>query len=260
LSESGSASKSIAARELERLRAAARKEFSPQTAPGPVAPCPTPKDEVYRKDLLEASKRTGIDPAALAALINAEAAKFRKSDPSTGALEGMWNPKSAAGTSSARGLTQFLDATWVQSAQTPGTKLNEVAKAKGLVDETGKVNPGSKAQLLALRDDPNLSIISAAEYGKQNLGYMKSNGVEIDSLSDDQKARMMYLAHHEGPQGAVDVLKGNLSNDRAQKLLSANVGSERRADLIAEHGSAAKAYTTWIHGYTNKNIDPDKFR
>ena len=49
-------------------------------------------NEVYRPSLIRAQQITDIDAAALAALINAEAAKLPN---------GQWNPNSKAGTSSA---------------------------------------------------------------------------------------------------------------------------------------------------------------
>src|SRR5690606_28973798 len=65
-------------------------------------------NEAFREASLEASRRCGLAPSALAALIDAEAAKRP---------DGSWDPKSANPRSSARGLTQFLRATWIDMAE-----------------------------------------------------------------------------------------------------------------------------------------------
>ena len=130
----------------------------------PPKPSPTPSDnedlclgpnEEFRPDLLEAERLTGIDAAALAALIDAEAAKLGN---------GQWDSNSRASTSSAAGLTQFLADTWLAHAKKKGTQLNQIGKKRGCVSDTNDIVSGREEELLALRFDPRLSIDSAAEY------------------------------------------------------------------------------------------------
>jgi LysM repeat protein len=251
-------------------------------------------NERYRDAIVLGSQRTGIDPAALAALINAEAAKVkgpalnRLTDeafyarhpelnrrPLTKAdtelikewrkiqaeMSGTWDPASAATSSSALGLTQFLKKTWLEQAETPGTYLNKVAKERGLVGEDGLVVPEKTADVLALRTDPTLSIVAAADYGRSNLDALDQRGLVAAGISDDEKAKLMYLAHHEGLAGAASILNGTLSEARATELLEANVLSASRSkDLIDEHGSAAKAYKAWLLGYIDAQIQPARYR
>lgn len=214
------------------------------------------KNEIFRAPLLQAGARTQIDPAALAALINAEAAKKR----------GVWQKNSKAPTSSAAGLTQFINSTWLQMARTRGTLLNETGKADGLVvTGTGSKDsvPASKKNaLLKKRFDPLQSITAAAEYGVQNLKILMSENLIAPSISDDQKAWFMYLAHHEGPAGAVKFLKKTITASSAKRLLNANVPNQTsRAKLISDNGgSVVKAYISFLTGYINRNIVPKRFR
>ena len=69
-------------------------------------------NEVFRDPLLKAEEITKIDAAALAALIDAEAAKVN-----SGANAGQWDPKSFNADSDAAGLTQFLQSTWLGHAR-----------------------------------------------------------------------------------------------------------------------------------------------
>jgi hypothetical protein len=110
------------------------------------------KNFKYRKILLDARDRTGIDVLAVACLIDAEASRivkrFRKQvldkqgnpviDKKTGkpktkpAIDDTeWNPKSRSPRSSATGLTQFTDETWIDMALTNGTFLNNWVNGKG---------------------------------------------------------------------------------------------------------------------------------
>lgn len=242
-------------------------KFSKHTAHNaPVMCCPPPapsaappalalgKNEAYRTQILLASKRTGLDPAAVASIIDAEAAKTP---------EGVWDSDSAAQTSSARGLTQFLKGTWLEMARKPGTLLNQRAKEQGLIGQDNKVVSGKQEELLKLRNNPELSIITGAEYAKSNLDYLHKQNLIPAGATDDEKARLAYIAHHEGPDGARKLLNNTLDEKKAEQLLKTNVGEKKAEELKAEGaetGSWAKAYKDWLMDYTEKKIVPDRFR
>ncbi|MFH4233330.1 transglycosylase, partial [Acinetobacter baumannii] len=59
-----------------------------------------PVNNKYRAYIVNAAKRHGFTPHSLAAVIEAEAAKIKKT--------GEWNTNSKANSSTAAGLTQFL--------------------------------------------------------------------------------------------------------------------------------------------------------
>lgn len=226
----------------------------PELTPPPAAEAPLDlgDNDEYKDDILAASERTGIDPAALAAMIDAEAAK----------KDGVWDKDSKATGSSAAGLTQFLKGTWNQQAVKAGTYLNEKAVEQGLVEQTDdgfKIVKGKEQELLDLRNDARTSIITGAEYGKDNLDALDRAGLVPEGASDDEKAKLMYLAHHEGASGAKALLNGTLDDDRAKTLLEANVG-ETRAEKLTENETASEAYKTWLNSYIDRKIQPDKFR
>ncbi len=207
-------------------------------------------NEAYREAILNASKRTGMEPQAIAAVIHAEAAKSKK---------GEWNPRSRATTSSARGLTQFLDGTWKDEAARSDTMLGQAAKGK------------SWGEISAMRDNPNHSIMAAAEYDSRMLKDLQDKGLVDKNLTPTEKAQAAYTAHHEGGPGASTLYKyrkGQLSGKalaayqaRTRKMLPAQVGKKEAARLInAAGGDSAKAYSDWLNGYVHKNIQPDRFR
>lgn len=207
-------------------------------------------NEVYRGFLIEAENRTEIDAAAIAALINAEAAKLPN---------GQWNKDSKAGTSSAAGLTQFLDTTWLGEAKKGQTLLNGCGREKGLVTAANAIVAGREAELLALRFDPRLSIVAAAEYGLFNLNALIKADLVDDEIGDDEKARFIYLAHHEGLGGAKAFLKGTKAYSFSD--LVTQVGqSKAQAFVNKANGDTTLAYRTWLDGYLDRNIQPSRFR
>ncbi|MEJ7806303.1 MAG: LysM peptidoglycan-binding domain-containing protein [Telluria sp.] len=121
--------------------------------------CPNPENlkllanAKYRDVIIAAGKRSEFTPQAIAAIMNAEAAtisyKFqvpvmnkKTGKPAVGKdgkpvfktipkNDGEWNTRSASPKSSARGMTQFLDASWIDMALASGTLLNDRIKKEG---------------------------------------------------------------------------------------------------------------------------------
>jgi hypothetical protein len=105
----------------------------------------------------------------------------------------------------------------------------------------------NREALLALRDDPTASIATAAEFGRDNLAALDRMGVVPANISDDERARYMYYAHHEGVAGAVRLLTDSrtATEEEARRALEMNVGRRRATDLSLEHGSYAEAFRNW---------------
>ncbi|HEX8149248.1 MAG TPA: peptidoglycan-binding protein [Pyrinomonadaceae bacterium] len=213
---------------------------APQAPRQPAGELSLGVNERYRDALLLAQRRTGIDAAAIAGLINAEAARDRN---------GRWVADSYNELSGARGLTQFLAGTWIDRATAAGTYLNEVAAARGFVrrDEQGRFVVTDRQSLLDLRNDPTASIVSAAEYGRENLAGLERLGLLPADMTDDRRARYMYYAHHEGFAGAVRLLTDSrgVTEDAARRALVQGRGRTRATAMMREHGSYAAAFRVW---------------
>lgn len=255
-------------------------------------------NEVYRDAITLAADRTGYPRATIAAVISAEAgplrgkrldeatnqrffgelhpeldpkAKLSKADAAEWKalrreLSATWDPQSYNATSKAGGLTQFLESTWIEVATKPGSYVNEQAKAQGLVNDKNEVV--DRAKLLDLRFDATTSIVAAAELDKgyftQLSARTKDDGTPLvpANLTADQKAQYIYLVHHEGAGGAAQILKGTLTDTRAEGLLKNHVADadKRQAMIEAADGSAAKAYTDYLWKYIEQRIVPANFR
>ncbi|WP_404337372.1 peptidoglycan-binding protein [Sphingomonas sp. MMS12-HWE2-04] len=196
-----------------------------------------------------AAARTGIPAPALAAIVDAEAAKGN---------DGAWNTHSRNPRSSAAGLGQFLSGTWVDLAQTSGTWLNSVATERGWLDGRGRVNTGSRSELLALRYDPNASILGVADLAKSNLDRLEKSGVNVRHDAETL-AKAAYLGHHLGLGDAKKFLSGGIEAGRARLLLSAQIGASAAEQRISSAGNATQAHREWLLGYINRKIRPDQF-
>lgn len=211
-------------------------------------------NEAYRSEIETTQDRTRIDGSAIASLIDAEAAKIR-----SGPNRGQWDKDSYNNSSGAGGMTQFLASTWIGHAQNPSHLLNSRGKAAGFINNSNRVVSGKKDDLLRLRFDPFLAIVSAAEYGVDNLNALSNAGVLPGGITDDQRARYMYLAHHEGPGGAVGFLNGAKTYTRAN--LVTQVGASAADNYITQSGgNASAAYRRWLNAYMDEKIVPAKFR
>ena len=203
----------------------------------------------YQAALASAASRTGIPAPALAAIVNAEAAK---------GSDGSWITYSRNPRSSAAGLGQFLSGTWEGMAEAKGTWLNEVARTRGWLGDGGQVLSAARSTLLALRYDAEASINTVADYARRNLDGLRGAGVPIgtDATTIAQSA---YLGHHLGLGDAIKFAKGGLDPARARTLLCAQIGTAKASQDIAHAGNATAAHRAWLTDFVSRHLKPERF-
>jgi len=121
-------------------------------------------------------------------------------------LESGLDPSARARTSSARGLYQFTGSTWLRTLERHGADLGPNL---GFDAASAAHDPAGRAQLLALRGDPQLSAIMAGDLANDNRSYLFS------VLGRDPDNAELYLAHFLGPDAAGRFL-GALATDPTQ--------------------------------------------
>lgn len=196
-----------------------------------------------------AGARTGLSPALLAAIVGAEAES----------RNGVWDANSRNPRSSAAGLTQFLDSTWIGEAQRPGTYLNGVAQANGWLTLQGHIAPQARESLLNLRFDPRAAIEAGADYARSNLDELRSRGLIQGDADTQTQARAAYLAHHLGVADAARFLGQGIAPGRAATLLSAQIGGSAAAQRISAAGNATAAHRDWLNDYVSRKIDLTRY-
>lgn len=111
-------------------------------------------------------------------------------------------------TSSATGLFQFVEETWFDMIGQHGAKYGLVHYADALKD--GTADPAMKERILALRENPRLSALMAAEYTRANQAALnRAVGGEIGDTE-------LYMAHFLGAGGATRFLNAMAENPDRQ--------------------------------------------
>lgn len=256
----------------------------------------------YREAVLLAAKRLGLIPQAICALIDCEAAKLpekiplndpkgqpikdKKGKPAFKTIRELWNPNSGNAQSGAAGLTQFLASTWLDHVLRPGFYIHEQCVANGwvkkvevkkgvtrwafvLADGTTTTAPSGHRgdatvqKCLAMRMDPTWSILAAADYGNANLKLLAAKGFKIDALQDMDKAKLMYLMHHEGEGAGPAFINNTLASlkggaEGLRRKFEAQLGKDGKVlaeEKIAKmNENVEAAYRWWFADFVDNKF------
>jgi hypothetical protein len=173
-------------------------------------------------------------PEAIAAAGDRVTTAIRSASRTTGATfdyllrtairESSLDPAAAAKSSSARGLYQFIESTWLAMVKEEGPKYGLGSHAASIESSGGQYfvrDPAVRAQILKLRENPEVSSVMAGALAKRN-------GEELSrTLGRKPTAGELYLAHFLGASGA--------------KRLLALKGSNPGASAVAAFPEAARA-------------------
>jgi hypothetical protein len=133
-------------------------------------------------------------------------------------IESGFNPNAKARTSSATGLFQFIDQTWLATVDKHGAAhgLGWAANAvqRGANGRYFVSDPQLKQQVMNLRRDPGAASAMAAEFARDNQAHLQSRlGRPLQSVD-------LYLAHFLGAGGATKFLKAHEAHPGASAAAS----------------------------------------
>lgn len=170
-------------------------------------------DNAVLTGIKNASKATGVDFGYLMA---------------QAAQESSFQADAQASSSTATGLYQFLDSTWLSMMRTHGAKYG-FAELADRIQPDGRggfavSDASSKQKILDLRKDPKVSAVIGAEFALSNKETLESElGHKVGSTE-------LYLAHFLGAGGASRFLKAIERN-----------ASQPAADLLPQAAQANRA-------------------
>ncbi|MGA0531857.1 lytic transglycosylase domain-containing protein [Hansschlegelia sp. KR7-227] len=122
----------------------------------------------------------------------------------TARRESSLDPTAKAPTSSARGLFQFIDQTWLEVLKQDGAKLGLGDAAADVTrSASGRyvvADPERRAEILAMRDDPTASALLAGAFTRRNAATVEA------AVGRPATEGELYAAHFLGAQGAVDLI------------------------------------------------------
>ncbi|ONG46704.1 hypothetical protein BKE38_25015 [Pseudoroseomonas deserti] len=194
-------------------------------------PLPVGISEGVNKALDPAQDRMGAAAGAAAALPRSEqlgrfrvdsqvAGALRNAAKATGlgfnvlaakaAMESGFRADAQASTSSARGLFQFIDQTWLGVVQAHGAEHglgNEAAAISRSGSRLIVNDPAMRTRILALRDDPAISARLGAEHLKDLSDALRP---ALGGRAPDPTE--LYLGHFLGLRGATELLRAAASD------------------------------------------------
>jgi hypothetical protein len=131
----------------------------------------------------------------------------------TAKMESNFNPKAAATTSSARGLYQFIDQTWLGTVKEAGSQLGYGKYADAISKSpSGSYyinDPSMRTSIMKLRDDPDAASSMAAVLTQSNS--FKLTG----KIGRRPTGSELYMAHFMGVGGAAKLISNAEDNPNA---------------------------------------------
>lgn len=187
-----------------------------------------------------------VSADAVAAVPETVRAAIAESSASTGAdfgylmrvaeRESHFRSAAHAPNSSAAGVFQFNEQTWLHMVKTYGAKYGLAGQAKAIVvnPQTGRHEvPGTalRRSILAERNDPKLSALMAGELAQENRSFLEKR------LGRPATEGEVYAAHIFGANGALRLIRASdeQPGQKAAPLLKA--AARTNHNLFYEHGS-----------------------
>jgi hypothetical protein len=132
----------------------------------------------------------------------------------TAQVESGLNPQAGASTSSARGLFQFIDQTWLGTIKQSGAQLGYGRYADAITQTSSGhyqvTDPAMRAEILKLRNDPTANAVMAGAFTKANSDYLATK------LGRQPSEGELYIAHFLGAGGASRLISLAAANPNAK--------------------------------------------
>lgn len=146
----------------------------------PASAAPPPRAEAVHRAIADASRANAVDFRFLLAQASVESG---------------FDPEAKARGSSATGLFQFIESTWLSLLQRHGAKLGLGELGAAVSERNGRAqiaDPAVRQQALALRSDPRIAAHMAAALAQENRAALEP------VLGRAPDAAELYLAHFLG--------------------------------------------------------------
>jgi hypothetical protein len=155
-------------------------------------------------------------------------------------IESSLNPNAHARTSSATGLFQFIEQTWLGMVKQHGAAHGLGAEANAI--QRGRnghyyvADPEMRRQILDLRRQPEASSAMAAEYAADNGRYLQSRLGRVAQPVD------LYLAHFLGAGGAARFLRAHDANPEAAAAAMLPAAARANRAVFFNHDGSARSF------------------
>jgi hypothetical protein len=127
----------------------------------------------------------------------------------TAIRESSLNPSAKAATSTATGLFQFLESTWLEVMKEEGPRLGYQRYADAITATSDGdyviTDRALREEVLALREDPQIAADLAAAFTRNNGAYLQQRFGRMPSPGE------LYIAHFLGAKGAETMFTAGLA-------------------------------------------------
>ena len=157
----------------------------------------------------------------------------------TAKMESDFNPKASASTSSAGGLFQFIDQTWLGTVKEAGAQLGYGQYADAITKSSSGSysvsDPTARRAIMNLRDDPDASSAMAGVLTQSNS--FKLTGMIGRRPTESE----LYMAHFMGVGGAAKLITNAEDNPQASGArLFPNAAAANRS-IFYDHSGRARS-------------------
>ena len=176
----------------------------------------------------------------------------------TALRESNLNPEAKAPTSSATGLFQFIDQTWLATLKESGPSLGYGKYASAIVrTESGRYavpDPAMRREIMALRKDPAANSLMAGAFTNKNAQVLTN---KLGRAPTDGE---LYIAHFMGANGATRLIKAAEANPNAKAAnafpKAARVNRGIFYDKAGGTRSLGQVYANLVAKHDNTKVPP----
>jgi hypothetical protein len=155
----------------------------------------------------------------------------------TAQVESGLNPQAGASTSSARGLFQFIEQTWLGTMKQSGTALG-YGRYAAAITKTASGNyqvadPAMRSEILKLRNDPTANAVMAGAFTQANADILSKKLGRAPSEGE------LYIAHFLGAGGAARLISLAASNPTAKAADSFPTAANANSSIFYDRSTGA---------------------
>jgi hypothetical protein len=169
----------------------------------------------------------------------------------TAGRESGYNPGAKAQGSSAAGLFQFVEQTWLGALKQHGAKHGYSAFADLIKTSTdgrlGVAGGDARKAVMALRMDPKAASLMAGELASDNAAYLRGR------VGREPTSGELYIAHFLGPKGSADLIEARQSRPGASAAALFPEAAAANPSIFYRDGhptSVAETYANLTEGQT----------
>lgn len=171
----------------------------------------------------------------------------------TAMRESSLNPGAKAASSSATGLFQFIEQTWLGTVQKHGAEHGLKAYADAIeVGNDGRfrvADQSMRQEILALRKDPSTAALMAGEMTNEMRGDMET------ALGRGVSAGELYVAHFLGPKAAIKMIKASEATPGASAADMFPQAAAANRSIFYARGGAERSVSSVLASLKTKHDD-----